>query len=372
MAVKRFKNIVDANMENYTFLLMGEEKSGKTTIFFEIMARKYGYTGAGMLIPFEKGYSSLAELEGITVEDSDGNKKPFVDCWEDLEEITQTLVEDRFTEWNDVKALGFDTIDRLYRLAEQEVYEEHKRKYPGTPCTSINDALKGFGRGKAMQKDLVYGILQRLRGAGYGIWFLGHTKFKNVKKDGDTEGYDTMASNLNEDLYKNVAQDMDFIMQIKIDRVKGADNTLTGTVRKLIFTSDGYYTCGSRFSKFLPQEITLDALAFLSAFDDAIMKAGNWTKDELLITREQQLAKRTEAAKIFVKDEVVKRETAEKVKSLEAIYKKLPTEYQSVVANKMLEIGANKISEMNTKMPEADFNEMYDKIYALAKGLKLV
>jgi hypothetical protein len=80
-------------------------------------------------------------------------------------------------------------------------------------------------QGKAMMRELVYSIMQKLRLAGYGIWFLGHTKFKNVKKDGDTEGYDTLASNLNEDLYKNIAQDMDFIMQIKMERIKGADNT---------------------------------------------------------------------------------------------------------------------------------------------------
>lgn len=144
MAVRMKKNSINVTMEGYTFYLMGLFKSGKTSLFFEVMTRLYKNTDAGLLVPFEKGYAALSDLKYITCDDDEGNQKPFIDTWEDLEEIVDTLVEDRFTDFKSVKVLGFDTIDRLYALAENEVLSMHKRLFPSKPVKSINDALGGL------------------------------------------------------------------------------------------------------------------------------------------------------------------------------------------------------------------------------------
>lgn len=227
------------------------------------------------------------------------------------------------------------------------------------------------GKGRDAQKKLVYGMLQRLRGAGYGIWFLGHTKFKNIKKDGDTEGYDTMGSNLNEDLYGNIAQDMDFIMQIKLDRKKGSDNTLTDISRSLVFNSDGYHTCGSRFGEFLPKEIPLNAELFIAAIEEAFMKAGGYTRDVLLATRTEQEKERDEKAKKFVLEDKDKKDLEIELTYLEDIIKKVPTEVSRQVMEKILANNSKDLRELaivNRNMIKSIYNQI--KAFADSQGIK--
>lgn len=356
--------------EDHLYITKDYIVTHNTTLFFEVMAKFYGNTSAGQFLPFEKGYGALAQAKFITCLDENKKQKPFIDSWDDLVEITDALVEERFGVFKQVRTLGLDTVDRLYVLAKKEVMDTHARLYPNKPVKSINDAMGGYGKGRDLQKELVYDILQKLRLAGYGIWFLGHTKFKNVKKDGEIEGYDTMGSNLNEDLYKNIAQDMDFIMQIKVTRNKNADGTLANTDRKLILTSDGYYTCGSRFSAFLKPEVPLSADAFLVALDEALIKASGYTRDVLLKSREQQNAEREAAAKLFVKGEVNKKEFKEKVKYIKSKYDILPANIQDILVSKMLEAEVSSIENLADNLGQGDFFKLYDQLLPIIKDIE--
>lgn len=370
MAVKRRKNTVKARFEDYVVFLLGVEKAGKTTCFYETMAYKYGNPDAGALLPFEKGYSHIQDVQTITCENEDtGLPKDMIDEWDDFVEIVDDLVEERHGEWKDLKVVCFDTVDRYYALAEKYVLS-YSRKKTGKPCTSINDAMGGFGRGKKMLKDITYEQLQRLRGAGYGVWFLGHTKFKNVKKDGMQEGYDTLASNLTEDLYKNIAQDADFIMMITND-MKIKDGAIVGQERNLRFTSDGYYTCGSRFSKYLPEKIEFTTNAFLDAFDNAIMEAGNMTMEQLIAAREQQDVEAKKASKLFIdkdKGEKEARDLAKYIDKLEEMMPKMADPLRTALVTKMKETGTSSVKDMCNSLGLEATIEIHTKLSNAMKG----
>lgn len=198
----------------------------------------------------------------------------------------------------------------------------------------------------------VYNQLQRLRGAGYGIWYALHTKFKNVKKDGDSEGYDKIGSLMTEDLYKNLAQDCDFICMISSEK-NIQNGKLVGLDRKIRFTSDGFYDCGSRFSKYLPEKIDYDTFAFLDSFDEAIMRAGNFTREELEKQRIEQSKQKEKDIEFFVEGDKVNKEVREKeelVSDFEDIMPLISDDGRKALANKYKEEGVTNIGALIDKL----------------------
>ncbi|MGL4792446.1 MAG: AAA family ATPase [Aeromonas jandaei] len=364
MAVKRKKNVIRALLEDYAFMILGKEKSGKTTLFFELTTAKYGTTDAGAIIPFEKGYSALNDALVLTTEDEiTGEPKPFIDEWEQFVEIVDDLVENRMTDYADTKALLIDTADRFYKSVEAYTISESVR-LTKKPCKSINDAFAGFGRGKAFMLEEAYKQLQRLRNAGYGLFYALHVKYKNVKKDGDGEGYDIMGSNMTEDLFKNLAQDCDFICAITEEK-EIKEGKLVGNKRAIRFTSDGFWTAGSRFSKYLPESINYGTSEFLEAFDNAIMQAGNFDKDELIRQVAEQTEARKTSIKAFIQDDKAQKSNdlrGKLVKDFADLTPQLPAHMKQALVEKLTTTNCKNIEEFFDKFGADETTAMYNKL----------
>ena len=48
-----------------------------------------------------------------------------IDEWDELEETIDTLIEERNTEYKDLKMIGIDSTGELFRLAEAKVIQEY-------------------------------------------------------------------------------------------------------------------------------------------------------------------------------------------------------------------------------------------------------
>lgn len=119
--------------------------------------------------------------------------------------------------------------------------------------------------------------IEKLRGNGIGIMFIGHTKVKTLKTKIDEQEYQIMGSNLTEDYDRIFANDADFIMMISED-TNIVNGKLISGERFLRLRGDGFYSAGCRFHN-VPERISLDAKVLINTIKTAVMELNN-VKDE--------------------------------------------------------------------------------------------
>lgn len=371
MAVIKKKNTINLLFDNYNVMLIGEPKSGKTSLFFDVMLTKYGSTEAGAIIPLEVGYSHLNGANVLVTADDNDQAKPCVEDWDDFEEIVDDLIENRFTDYVGVKSVFIDTIDRLNKLAEAEIIRRSNKK--GTRADSINKAFGGYGAGIVKQKELIDSTLRRLRMAGYGLWSAAHLKEKVIKKDETDEGYNALTSLMQEGLYKIYTQDCDFICMITNESEVVPEK---GVIKhhRIRFVGDSYFAlAGSRFAPFLPEYIDYSAANFLNTFDEAMQKASNLTPEQIKINIEAQMAAKQAAVKKFLDEDQTDKEK-QKIETLVDDFNALRLSASEVIKNaiykKVTTEGCQDIYGLITKLGYDVVKEMYDKCLEADKDMK--
>lgn len=144
------KNVVKACLSEYLILLRGEEKSGKTTFYADLVKEFYGSEEAGFMIPFETGYKAINNINVFGQTISPGKNyvyNPDMECddeytgWALFTAIVDDLVATRKD--NGIKVVCIDTIDRFYDVAIEEVLKL-SRIETKKPCKSLNDAFGGL------------------------------------------------------------------------------------------------------------------------------------------------------------------------------------------------------------------------------------
>lgn len=279
------KNEVILGFEDYCILLRGEPKSGKTSFYADLVEKFYHDTSKGLLIPFEKGYSAINNINvfPLTILPKmkvDGTEK---DGWDVFVALVNELIETKNT--NGIKMVCIDTVDEFMKVAIEKVKRLSVIE-TGKPCKSINDAFGGFARGKERLAVLVKEQTQKLRSAGYGVMYIGHTKYKTLKTKGDEKEYDVLGSNLSEDYDKMIANDADMILMIT-QEPKIVKGEIVGHERKLRLRSDGFYSAGSRF-KDVPETIECSADEFIETFKNAVKSASGIKDDKELLKKSKE------------------------------------------------------------------------------------
>ena len=129
----------------YNIGIAGLSGIGKTTLVKNVCEKLVGDDGYIMLdIGKESGHSCLT---GIISEQAPD--------WDTIDEICDDIVDNRTTDYKDLKVVVFDTLDEMFKLAEDEVIARWNRQNSDKVATSINSVAGGFGRGLDMVIDLV-------------------------------------------------------------------------------------------------------------------------------------------------------------------------------------------------------------------------
>jgi hypothetical protein len=254
MARQYKTNEVKVDLASYRHYWRGVKKAGKTTLFYQLMMKLYGDPSFGLELSIgnERGYKAL---DGMVYDEAPD--------WGTLMEITEDLIENKAD--NNFKFICFDTVDELVEIAKREVVRLDYRKTGERH--EFNACLGGYARPREKVTELINNLMTRLEDSGYGIVWIGHTKYRTVnEKNGDS--YDMLTSNLSSDYDGIFANKADVVMMIDIEKeIEGS--FVQGTQRYMWFRGDGFVDAGGRFSQ-IEQKVEFSVDNYIKTVSDAI------------------------------------------------------------------------------------------------------
>ena len=373
------KNHVKLDPLAYNICLLGESKVGKTTLIKEVCEKLAGSDGYMFL---ECGQERGADaIEGIN----------YINCpeWQmDYDELTNSagfedvcddIIDNKTTDYADLKVVIVDTYDQLINLAEDESKRLWNRDNPDKRTNSINAAWGGFGKGEKKAIELMFDKIAELRNVGVSTIIIGHIKTKDISDPVSGETYQILTSDQQQNYFNALKKNLHFLGLDYIDRqiIKektGKKNIVTnkeeqvnkvkGESRKIKFRDDNFCVdSGSRFAEII-DEIDLDADQFITALTDAIKAEQSKSGKTLEQSKAEQEAEEAERLKEIAKAEQDKKEN----KKLEDVVAKI-TDY--IKANKS---NMDKIKPIIAKAKELGYENptMIDKIDDAKEVLALI
>ena len=373
------KNHVKLDPLAYNICLLGESKVGKTTLIKEVCEKLAGSDGYMFL---ECGQERGADaIEGIN----------YINCpeWQmDYDELTNSagfedvcddIIDNKTTDYADLKVVIIDTYDQLINLAEDESKRLWNRDNPDKRTNSINAAWGGFGKGEKKAIELMFNKIAELRSVGVSTIIIGHVKTKDISDPVSGETYQILTSDQQQNYFNALKKNLHFLGLAYIDRqiIKektGKKNIVTnkeeqvnkvkGESRKIKFRDDNFCVdSGSRFAEII-DEIDLDADQFITALTDAIKAEQSKSGKTLEQSKAEQEAEEAERLKEIAKAEQDKKEN----KKLEDVVAKI-TDY--IKANKS---NMDKIKPIIAKAKELGYENptMIDKIDDAKEVLALI
>lgn len=318
----------------YNIGLIGESGIGKSTVIKEVCEKLVGDDGYIALdIGKEDGHDAINGIVSAKIPD-----------WATFKEFCDDVIENKLTDYKDLRVVILDTFDQLLEITEPEVIRMHNRANPDKPkITSIKAAFGGFMAGEDKAIQLVLDKMWELKSVGVSFIAIGHTKKKDVDDPITGESYSILTTNMSQRYFNALKTKLHFLGVAYIDReiVKqktGKKNIVTkeeevkGRVlsesRRISFRDDNYSVDSkSRFADIV-DEIPLDADAFIKALKDAILaehskggKSVEQSEKELKEARKQQEKKLAEKQKADAANKIDEDRNAE---LLQVIQNKFP------------------------------------------------
>ena len=273
------KNKVSLNPLDANICLLGLPKIGKTTICKEMAEKLVGDNYLFLEMYRENG---AKYIEDIIYED--------VPDWDTFVEIVDDIVENRTTDYVDLKVVFLDTLDNALQLAEQESIRLWNKENPAKRTTAINAAWGGYMKGQDKAMELLQEQLFRLRTVGVAFSVIGHVRQTTVTDPITNESYQQITSDVSQRYFNQLKKNIDLVGIAYIDReltknkVNGKEvSTVKSETRKIKFRDDNYTVdSGSRMSQ-ICSEINFDADEFIEAMKNALeaeVKKGGKSVDD--------------------------------------------------------------------------------------------
>jgi len=279
------KNEVKIDPLKYNLMLIGESGIGKTTLIKEYCEKLAGENG---YIFLEIGKEDGADaISGIN----------FLNCpeWDmDYDELSNSIgfntfiddvVDNRSTDWKDLKVVVIDTSDELFAIAEPEVISMHNRENPDKRVKSIKAAFGGFQGGEDKAIEIVLDRLWALKKVGISFVVIGHTKTRNQTDPITGEDYLQLTTNMPQKYFNAIKTKVHFLGVAAIDRKIAKEKTgrkdiitkqdikkgvVKEETRKITFRDDNFVIDSkSRFADIV-ESIPLNVNEFIKALTDAI------------------------------------------------------------------------------------------------------
>ena len=206
--------------------------------------------------------------------------------WSKFDDVVTDIVENKTTEYPDLKVVVVDTYDELCRLAEAESLRQYNRKNSDNKADTINSAWGGFGKGLDKAIDLMLDALWELKKVGVRFIIIAHTKKKDVVDTMSEEDYSILTSNVSQKYWNAIKTKLHIGAMAFVDRQITKEKTgrknivtkkdiLKGKVteesRVISFRDDSYSVDSkSRFANIVDR-IEFSSDAFIKAIQDAIL-----------------------------------------------------------------------------------------------------
>ena len=282
------KNQVNLNPLNYNICVLGEAKVGKTTLIYEVCQKLVGEEG---YLFCEMGAERGADaIQGI----------PYINCttWSDeydelentigIATLVEDIVDNKSTDWADLKTVVIDTYDFFIDLAEAEsirLYNKQCRERGKLDdiAGSVNAAWGGYGRGEKKAIELMFNLTDDLAKVGVHTIFIGHTKQKENSDIISGNNYSILTCDMQNNYFNALKKklhflgvayfDREFVSSGKKKKVNNKDvdiKKISSESRRIKFRSDDFSVdSGTRFAEII-DEIPFDADEFIKALTDAI------------------------------------------------------------------------------------------------------
>ncbi len=348
---------ISLNPLDYNISILGESGIGKTTLAKEMCEKLVGDEG---YIHFDLGNEDgAAAIEGIVSEKIEDFAK--------LEEVIDDIVENKDTDYKDLKAVIWDTLDELVPIVENETIRIHNKKHSDNKIDTINSAMGGFGKGQEYAIDLMIEKMAQLRSVGVSNIIIGHVKRTDIIDPITQETYSKLTADTTQKYFNAIKNKQHFVALAYIDReiVKektGRKNIATKqdiTINKAVsesrvisFRDDTYSVDSkSRFADIIDR-IPFNVDEFIRAMSDAI-ESEKTSKGVSLDDAKKEQKKRE-------KDKEVKATEASanaKAAKLEAEMEEKRSEFLSIISENFS--GADK--EIKDKAKEILANSGFKK-----------
>lgn len=311
------KNEIKTNPLAYNLMLIGESGIGKSTVIKEYCEKLAGEDGYMFLeTGKEDGQDAINGLNYITCDSWDGD---YDEMWNTMGFATfiDDVVENKASDWPNLKVVVVDTLDELFAIAEPEVIRMHNKDNPNKRVKSIKAAFGGFMAGEDKAIEIVEDKLWSLKKVGVSFVIIGHTKVRNVTDPITGEDYMQLTTNMSQRYFNALKTKVHFLGVASIDREivkeKGKKNIVTGQIetkgivknetRKITFRDDNYVVDSkSRFADIIP-EIPLNSDALIKAITDAIKAEQSKSGVSLADAKKQQAAQEKELEERVAKQE---------------------------------------------------------------------
>lgn len=308
------KNEIKINPLAYNICLLGEPKIGKTTIIKEFLEKLAG--SEGYMFLEMAGEAGADAIQGIVYEDCDE--------WENVDDIVEDIIENKTTDYKNLKAIVIDTYDGWIKLAQDEAIRLWNKDHSDKRADSIDAAWNGFQKGQAKAFDLMFDVIVRLRRVGVAVIIIGHVKNRDVTDVATGTTYQTLTSDVEKVYFGLLKKKMHFLGLAYYDRtiitektgkkniVTKKDETvnkLASESRKIKFRDDNMAVdSGSRFADIVDQ-VNFDSDELIKAIEDAIKSEQSKSGKSFEQTEKEQSD--DEANKL---KEIIKSEEANKYK----------------------------------------------------------
>lgn len=325
------KNEVKIDPFNYNIGLLGESGVGKTTIIHE-MCKSHLPDGGYLFVECGKEDGADA-IEGI----------PFVNCpeWsmdydEDtnsvgFEDLIQDILDNKATEYPNLRVLVVDTYDQYRDIASTEVIRIHNKDNPDKRVKSLKAAMGGYMAGEDFCDDMMLEKLWSLKSVGVHFIVIGHLKQREITDAVTGETYMQVTTDMPIRSFNKLKNKLHFLGVATIDReivkerknakTKDTKGIVTGETRRITFRDDNYsIDSKSRFAnianqiEFSPEVLYQTLCDAIKAEQSKSNKTYEETKaeqDELAKVKEKRIAEAEKAARVEKELEEIKMEIVE-------------------------------------------------------------
>lgn len=293
------RKVVSENLCDYSFGLLGESGIGKTTTMVEICEKEFGEDGYAILnMGKEQGIDCLEGAAYVDIPD-----------WKHFAAACKDFIENKETEYPNLKVLVVDTLDQLIEITEPHIIsmwnKENLGKQGFSPAKTMNAAWSGFGRAEDKLIQVLLDMIWKLKKVGITVWYTAHVKQREQIDAYTGQSYNVLSTNMMQKYFNGFKTKIHVVGIACVDRtietektgrkniVSNKDitvNKIKSERRKVIFRDDNYgVDSKSRFADIV-NEVNLDSDEIIKALKDAI-KASKSNKITTAKVEQQEVEK---------------------------------------------------------------------------------